>query len=44
MQAGWCKPGYDPSQNSIKICQAVPIHKYIRYDNPENFRLISCTD
>ena len=37
----WCKPGHDPSQDLIKICQAVTLYKI---DNPENFSLISCTD
>ena len=27
LHAKWCKPGHDPSQNLIKICQVVTIYK-----------------
>ena len=27
LHVNWCKPGHDPSQNLIKICQVVTIYK-----------------
>ena len=39
--AKFLKFGHDPSQNLIKFAKML---QYIRYDNPENFSLISCMD
>ena len=39
--AKFLKFGHEPSQNLIKFAKLL---QYIRYDNPENISLISCTD